>query len=83
MLISDLHSSTVIGCGGELNQSECLHTGQKSTEGCRGAERGTKGYGGGTERGMEVLGLFVACSEFTVGLFAAQSNFVNIIFLQL
>ena len=27
-----------------------------------------------------VLGLFAACLEFTVGLFAAWSNFVNIIF---
>ena len=30
-----------------------------------------------------VLGLFTACSEDTVGLFAAWSNFVNINFLQL
>ena len=25
MLISNLYSCTVIGCGGEINQSECLH----------------------------------------------------------
>ena len=38
MLISDLHSSKVIGCGGELNQSECLYIGQKGTEGAEGTE---------------------------------------------
>ena len=25
MLISNLYSCTVIGCGGEISQSECLH----------------------------------------------------------
>ena len=35
MLISNLHSSTVIGCGGELNQSgKCV----ESTEGMEGTE---------------------------------------------
>ena len=32
MLISDLHSGIVIGCGGELNQSDCLYLGQKGME---------------------------------------------------
>ena len=36
MLISNLHSSTLIGCGGELNQSECLHWGAQK---CTGVHR--------------------------------------------
>ena len=38
-LINNLLTNTVIGCGGELNQSECLD------KGCRGAWR-IEGYGG-------------------------------------
>ena len=33
MLISNLYSRAMIGCGGSSNQSECLHS---CTEGCRG-----------------------------------------------
>ena len=36
MLISDLHSNKMIGCGGKLNQSECLYIGQKGVEGTEG-----------------------------------------------
>ena len=35
MLISDIHSSTVIGCGGELKQSEY---GMDGTDGVEGAD---------------------------------------------
>ena len=38
MLISDLHSSIVIGCGEELSQSDCLYVGQKGMEGAKGVK---------------------------------------------
>ena len=38
MLISDLHSSIVISCYGELNQSDWLYVGPKGMEGVEGAE---------------------------------------------
>ena len=38
----DQHISIVIGCGGELNQSDCLYVGQKGAEGAEGVE-GTEG----------------------------------------
>ena len=61
MLISNLHSSIVIGCGRELNQSDCLYVGQKGTEGV-GSMEGTEGAeaaeaflrGGGEKLGFYV-----------------------------
>ena len=47
MLISDIHYSIVIGCGGELNQSDCLYVVQKGVEGAEGME-GTEGVEGMT-----------------------------------
>ena len=38
----DPHISTVIGCGGELNQSDWLYVGQKGVEGAEGV-KGTEG----------------------------------------
>ena len=52
----DLHSSTVIGCGGELNQSEF------AMEGMAGTDKGTegmgvqRGHGGQCRRGTEGIG---------------------------
>ena len=69
MLISNLHSNTVIGCGEELNQSGKGTEGMrevdeqpKDVEGhrggvkgwCRGAQRDEKGHGG-AQRGTEGL----------------------------
>ena len=59
MLISDLHSSKVISCGGELNQSECLYKGQRDMEGAECmiihlyiGKKGTKGVEGMTYIGV-------------------------------
>ena len=76
MLISDLHSSKLIGCGGELNQSECLYIGQKGMEGVEGAEcaegaEGTKDMEG-TE-GMTYIGGTVICCG---GDLANQSAYI-------
>ena len=56
MLISDIHYIIVIGCGGELSQSDCLYVGEKGAEGMAGTEgaegmEGTEGMEGaeGTE----------------------------------
>ena len=50
MLISDLHCSIVIGCGGEFSQSDCLYVGQKGAEGAESME-GTEAFlrGGGVK----------------------------------
>ena len=64
MLISDLHSSSLIGCGGDLTNQTALHRGTEGKEGVEGhggvqrGRRGMKGHRGtqnaiGVQSGME------------------------------